>query len=209
MKTLKEQLTQCFTNSLPGSSAHRELAPEGRSIKAPFPQGHHKKGAIIIPLFPHNTQWYSILIKRPPSMLNHAGQLCFPGGKFDPQIDTDFLDTALREAKEEVGIQIQKHQVIGQLSPLYIPVSDFYVHPFVAILDKAPEFQLQTSEVDHLFEINMADFLQEGKVFKKTILIDNKKVNIPYYDVEGERLWGASAMIFNELLHLWKMIGNN
>jgi len=113
-------------------------------------------------------------------------------------------NTALREAEEEVGIRQQDVTVLGKLTELYIPVSNFQVHPFVGFLANEPSFTLQEEEVSAVLTVPLAHFQKEDAVKTTNIRIGKHLVlqNVPYFDTGGKVLWGATAMMLNELLQL-------
>ena len=141
-------------------------------------------------------------------MIEHSGQIGFPGGKYE-EIDKNLEATALRESHEEIGIQEQDVQIVGRLSDLYIPVSDFLVHPFVGYLDYAPMFVLQENEVKDILEVDFELFFLP-KILKKMDYRINEKMtlrDVPYFDINGHVVWGATAMILGELLAIARKIG--
>ena len=112
--------------------------------------------------------------------------------------------TALREAREEVGVDAAQVQVLGRLSSLYIPVSNFLVHPYVGWLDEKPDLTPEESEVAEILEIPLPH-LQRNKTIGETSIQVGEDLtidNVPYYDLFGHVLWGATAMMTSELLDI-------
>lgn len=138
------------------------------------------------------------LIVRPEYEGVHSGQLALPGGRFE-EPDESLEMTALRETLEEVGVEVPRTQVIGQLTPIYIPVSNFLVQPFVAVLDQRPVFIPDPAEVGDVLEVPLGLFLQPEIKTTKSIRI-NETANIiaPCYMINEHILWGATAMMFSE-----------
>lgn len=135
----------------------------------------------------------------------HSGQISLPGGKSDP-LDADLQHTALRECFEEIGIN--RVEVVGKLTPLFIPVSGFLVHPFVGYCDlKNPEMPYQQREVRSIIKLRLKELLNEATIKQGTIdFMNNMKIKTPYFEVEEQRVWGATAMMLNELKDLLKTI---
>lgn len=118
------------------------------------------------------------------------------------QSDDTMLQTALRETEEEVGIPRNGVQILGKLSELYIPVSNFQVHPFVGVLDQQPTYTLQEEEVSRVIEVPISHFQNETSRRVIDIQVNRhlSMKNVPYFDVEGKILWGATAMMISELV---------
>lgn len=194
-----DNIRKKLTQSLPGRIAQLEMAPALRV---------HYKGApddaivacVLVLLFPKNDDWYFTLIQRMPHEKDrHSGQISFPGGRLEKE-DESLIAGALREAEEEVGIPRDEINVLGRLTELYIPVSNFIVHPFVGFLEKTPKYIPQPSEVDLILEIPIAELNKKGN--KKTRDIKGGKniglKNVPYFDFGGKVVWGATAMMLSE-----------
>ena len=136
-----------------------------------------------------------IMTEKPKSMKFHAGEISFPGGKFDAN-DSDLLDTALRETSEEIGLNISKDQVIGQLTPVATLNSGFLILPFVTILDKIPQL-VSNSEVETLFHIPLNSFL---KTMVQDTNLGHKSIDEMYtFEYQDQIVWGASARILKQI----------
>ena len=194
---LKKQLQQ----PLPGLKAQELMA--GRVIAAPsiVPEDA-RPSAVLCLLFPLQDELNVLLMKRVADKGAHSGQISFPGGKKE-KTDADLKATALREAQEEVGIMSAEVDIIGGLTPLYIPVSNFNVYPFVAYAHEAPIFNINKSEVAATIEIPLSTLLHESR---KTV-VDVTSPAMPgvlrkvkaYQLEDGTIIWGATAMIISEL----------
>jgi len=154
---------------------------------------------------------YTVLILRTSDHGVHSGQVSFPGGKKE-ESDRSLEDTALRETEEEIGIKKNDVKVIGHLSELYIPTSGFLVQPFVGYLNKKPLFHPDKNEVQKLIEVPLFLIMDDGIVKETTILKSktrNQKseIRIPYFDIHGEVVWGATAMILSELKEILVGVG--
>jgi len=192
-------------NELPGREAQLRMAHITRSryVEAP-PEA--RVAAVMLTLFPKEENWNLLLIKRKTVHGDrHSGQIGFPGGKFEPE-DGTLIQTALRETEEEVGIARREINVLGPLTDLYIPVSNFVVHPYVGVLDRQPAYRLQESEVSKVVEKPIRHFLDPTarKITDIRVGEGLSLKNVPYFDLEGEVLWGATAMILSEFLEIIK-----
>ena len=191
---LKRQLHE----TLPGIEAQFEMAHIKREKIIHPPEGY-RESAVLILLYPNNENRPTILlIERSTYLGHHSGQIALPGGKAEPH-ETNLQDTALREFFEETGC-IETPEILGVLSPMYIPVSSFKVQPYVGYLDTKPEFKIDTKEVSQLLEMDISALL-DPKTIEETTLEPSPglRFSTPYFNVEGKVLWGATAMILNEL----------
>ena len=196
---IEASIHDALTQPLPGASAHCLLAPRPRHGWAPgqIPL-EAKPSAALILLFPFSGEAYTLLTVRGDHLPQHAGQVSFPGGRLEPTETVE--NAALRESHEEVGLDPRRVRLIGKLSPLYIPASGFALFPVIGIADTRPKFLCKTTEVKRILEIPVgklsgAEGLHLGYRWYK-----NDCYQVPYFDVEDERVWGATAMILGELL---------
>jgi len=198
-----QNLTLRLQQPLPGWEAQLKMAHTTRRLYVEAPADARQAG-VLAALFQKNEAWQVVLIVRNQTGSDHhGGQIGFPGGKYEPK-DASMQNTALREAEEEVGIRQQDVTVLGKLTELYIPVSNFQVHPFVGFLANEPSFTLQEEEVSAVLTVPLAHFQKEDAVKTTNIRIGKHLVlqNVPYFDTGGKVLWGATAMMLNELLQL-------
>ena len=153
-------------------------------------------------LFPFEETAGIILTKRQETLNQHAGQISFPGGRNEP--DESLLETALRETNEEVGLHPASIEVLGALSPLYISVSNFCVYPFVGAITPLPErLSPQAEEVQKILKLPLAGLNTPSTKRVERWSLRGEPVDIPLFDVEGETIWGATAMMLAELLQLY------
>jgi len=139
------------------------------------------------------------LIQRPDYDGVHAKQMSFPGGKKDEE-DESLKITALRETKEEIGIDPSKIEIIGSLTELYIIASNFNVLPTIGILRELPDFIADKHEVDEVIEVKLEDLMDDGKQKEKPLtILQGITINAPYFDLNDKVVWGATAMILSEL----------
>jgi 8-oxo-dGTP pyrophosphatase MutT (NUDIX family) len=194
---LKERLQR----PLPGYAAHERMLARVKPMPEDIPE-HARASAVLSLLFPQNEELNLLLIQRTEDGHAHSGQISFPGGRQDPT-DADLRATALREAQEEVGIMSSEVQILGELTRLYIPVSNFLVYPFVAYAERRPEYNLSQAEVHRVLEVPLSEFLSEERktIARVTSPVDKnfvRKVNA-YQLKDGSIIWGATAMILSEL----------
>jgi 8-oxo-dGTP pyrophosphatase MutT (NUDIX family) len=203
-ETVIEKL-QSNIHFLPGEEAHRLCAPRKRlSTKDYLSQNpSYKTSCVAVILYPDNGAARLLLMERPDGPFAHGGQISFPGGKRE-QDDATLLDTAMREMYEEVGISPSEITVLGPLSELYIPVSNFLVHPFICYTSTIPLILPNPAEVKSILTPEIISFdLKEIPVDR----FESRSfgwIEAPYFPVEQHRIWGATAMIISELMQLIK-----
>ena len=178
---------------LPGfdpTAAQTLMAPLGRPHTRPADQaGQARQGAVLLLLYPRPTGWHLVLGKRPSHLRHHPGQVALPGGRCEP--GESYATAALRETHEELGIPPQHITLLGQLTPIYIPPSDFEVHPYVGWAAEPPQFVPAPDEVEEVVELPWA------------ALADSRNCRLgewqyPYFAWQTHRIWGGTAVILNE-----------
>jgi 8-oxo-dGTP pyrophosphatase MutT (NUDIX family) len=164
----------------------------------------HRKGAVMVLFYPDGENCFVPFIKRQPYDGVHSGQISFPGGKMDPE-DKDLEQTALRETEEEIGILHKDIRILGKLSDLYIPPSNFLVSPYIGFMEEKPAFEPDPYEVNRIIECSFP-YLLDKKIRKRGAvnLSTGQKVEAPYFEIDNELVWGATAMILGELTYLWE-----
>jgi 8-oxo-dGTP pyrophosphatase MutT (NUDIX family) len=205
MRGFAEKLREEIKKGLPGTEVQWALASSDRLVKD-FPRTPAKDAAdaaVLIFLYTVDSIIHTVFIQRPEYKGVHGGQISFPGGKKEPD-DKDLLYTALREASEETGIDPNDLQIIGTLTPLYIPVSNIVVTPFVGWFENKPEFKPEAGEVVFLIEADIRSFLDYSIIKSRPFEIRGETFDIKYFDYKGNVIWGATAMIFHELLTIIK-----
>ena len=177
------------------------MAPEPRIGWDPlkFPEGAHD-GAALLLVYPHDDTVHVALTVRGSGLRNHTGQVSLPGGRVDA--GETFETAALREAQEEIGVDPAMIEIIGRLTPLHIPDSGFLLHPVVGFTSMRPAFQRAEWEVARIIEAPVS-LLADPAVIKRemrtrTVNGQPIDVNVPYYDIDGEKVWGATAMVLAE-----------
>lgn len=187
---------------LPGSVSHVKMLPPGRALMLPSEQINYHDSAVLILLFPLKDKIHMCLIRRPSTMRNHAGQIAFPGGKREKE-DADLIQTALREAQEEIGIAANTVEILGQLSTVYVQISDFLITPVVGWLNEFPEAVIDSSEVDEVIFIPLEDLADSVNRCEKEMETRTGRIKVPGYEINGYFIWGATAMMIAELVDIF------
>lgn len=199
--TFIEKITQQLQNEpLPGRNAQFKMQHFYRSLDYNIPETA-KRAAVMLLIYPKNDVLFTVLIQRTSNNQNdkHSGQISFPGGKLEKN-DESLAFCAKRETFEEIGVPIADIQLLGALTPTYIPISDFHVFPFVGFVAQEPLWKKQQSEVVEVLQIPLLHFLDEKNKGETTINVQGFTLqNVPYFDVLGKKIWGATAMILNEM----------
>jgi 8-oxo-dGTP pyrophosphatase MutT (NUDIX family) len=189
---------------LPGSEVQNRMAPSFR-VGFPFrkhPNSATRQSAVLICIYPEQFEAATILIKRSTYNGPHSGQVSFPGGKYD-ETDESLVQTALREAQEEVGIAPSDLEVIGCLTPLFIPVTNMQVLPVVGVMLNPPTLHPNLQEVEYPILAKLSDFKNPQNSSVKTLRVLGFPISAPYYSIGGEHVWGATAMIISEFTELY------
>lgn len=187
---------------MPGVEAQSRMSHVSRLIPSAIP-ADAKESAVLMLFYPLQSDWHIALIQRTNNNPNdrHGGQISFPGGSKEAA-DINLQATALRETEEEIGIPQKDIQIIGALTDLYIPVSQFKVQPFVGVLDYTPNFKPQASEVAHILSPSFNSLQDNSRLRYKDMSLSTRLTikDVPYFDVDKRVVWGATAMIISELL---------
>jgi 8-oxo-dGTP pyrophosphatase MutT (NUDIX family) len=191
-----------------GEQAHLEMSPKFRKeeleqlkIEAKNP----REAGVMALFYPNlNNETCLVLILRKTYKGVHSAQIGFPGGRWE-NTDKDMEETALRETHEEVGVAPEEIKVLKKLTKIYIPPSNFWVHPFFGVAEKTPNFVKQESEVEEILEIKLTDFLDENSLLEKTLSTSYaKNVSVPAFYLNNQIVWGATGMMLNEVKALLK-----
>jgi len=200
-----EKLSSRLQQRLPGKTAQNIMMVKPR---LPFPNiDLDKQGtpaAVLILLYPLNKNWYFFLTKRSDTVDHHKGQVSFPGGMVEE--NESLKDAALRETHEEIGIPPFKIKLIGSLTSFYIPVSRFEIFPFIGWTKRKPKTSIHDQEVDSIFSPSIKDFMLDKTQKEKKDTLAEFPVKIPYFDLGGEIVWGATSIILSEFKSILKDI---
>jgi 8-oxo-dGTP pyrophosphatase MutT (NUDIX family) len=166
------------------------------------------KSSVLVLLFPgrENAQPTFVVTLRPTYEGIHSGQISLPGGRFE-LTDENLMQTALRETDEEIGMDPAEVTIIGQLTELYIPPSNYLVQPFVGFTSGSPVFNPQPKEVEQIIEIPVRQLLDEKNVREKEISVAGIQFSAPSFVIGRTTIWGATAMILNEFKEILRKTG--
>ncbi|APY09278.1 coenzyme A pyrophosphatase [Winogradskyella sp. J14-2] len=193
-----------------GEQSHAKMSPPYRLELAEHMKAKAKtaKTAGVMALFYPDLKAETnlVLILRKTYKGVHSNQVGFPGGKYE-EGDDNLMVTALRETEEEVGVPMDTINVIKTISPLYIPPSNFMVHPYLGLLNATPKFVKQDDEVEDILQVRLQDFLDERNVITTNVPTSlNVRVDVPAFNLNGHIVWGATAMMLGEIKDLLKQV---
>jgi 8-oxo-dGTP pyrophosphatase MutT (NUDIX family) len=197
-----DRIKLALQGELPGEAAHgrmmsynRPIAKEARQFDVP-----PRESAVMCLLFPENNELCTLFMLRPDNQGVHSGQLSFPGGKKEAS-DLTHLHTALRETEEEMGFDSSTIQILGALSELYIPPSNFLVQPYIGYLASLPELNPNADEVKDIISFPLEKLFSPETIGHKEITLAHNqlKLKVPVFMVNDYALWGATAMMVAEL----------
>jgi len=190
-------LESALQKPLPGVEAQKRMIPE-------FPKNQPEyfnyevvlnEAAVLILIFEQQGIHKTVLIERMPDAGPHSGQIAFPGGKKE-KTDADIIETAIREAEEEIGVKIDRSNYIGSLTPVQIPISGYSVTPVICSIDFVPKFKMCPEEVKNIFIADLFELLNSET--SKKITVREMEINAPCYMLNNKIVWGATAMVLSE-----------
>lgn len=198
---LVKRLQDALTQPLPGLDAQLRMAPSPRVGWDPLkvPEGT-RDGAALVLIYPHHDTFHLPLTVRGSGLRNHTGQVSLPGGRVD---DGETIEAAaLREAEEEIGVARRSVLVLGLLTPLHIPVSSYLLHPVVGFVPARPVFNRAEWEVARIIEPSVGQLRDPATVKRefrnRTGGGESIQIDVPFFDIESEKVWGATAMVLAE-----------
>lgn len=209
-RDFEKRIVKVTKMELPGEVVQFKMAPMERlqELKRIARDKETAKRAGVLSLFypSENFETRLILILRKTYLGVHSAQVGFPGGKLE-EYDTSIQDAALRETEEEVGISRETISVLKKLTEIYIPPSNFFVQPFLGITTESPKFVPQEEEVEALIEVALHDFMNDANIITKTLSTSYAhNIEVPAFHLNGHVVWGATAMMLNEVRELLKMV---
>jgi 8-oxo-dGTP pyrophosphatase MutT (NUDIX family) len=194
---LIRKLELALGKELPGQNAQALMAPSLRpGGRVGYDGSHPQLSGVMILLIPEDGDFSTVFIHR-SSRGPHGGQISLPGGKKEKN-DPDLVYTALRETAEEIGIRAETVRVLGKLTQLYVPHSNYLIYPVVGIINDVPEFYPDEIEVEEIIKVRLATLYHPSNRKTMTLHRPGMDITAPYYDASGHRVWGATAMIMSE-----------
>ncbi|MHB1293480.1 MAG: NUDIX hydrolase [Anaerolineae bacterium] len=193
-----QHVKRALQEDLPGAAGQMRMSTRPRRIpeNPPFP-GPPRQGAVLVLLYLLHGELHIPLTRRSDHVAIHKGQISLPGGAREPD-DATLWETALREAQEEIGLDRAAVARLGELSPLYIPVSHFVIHPHVGYAAERPAFAPDAAEVAELIEFPLNTLLDPQSKREETWVLAGQQVQVPQYRYGNHIVWGATAMVLSE-----------
>lgn len=198
---------QFISAELPAIDAHVKMAPLERIISKPNSADSQstRTAAVLMLCYPKNGKTHLVLIVRNEYKGVHSAQIAFPGGKYEEE-DLDFSVTALRETYEEIGIHPSQVEIIKPYTQVYIPPSNFVVHPFFGLCRDEIRFIPDPSEVAQIIELPISTLLNDSIVVETEIpTSESTSIVLPAFKIENHIVWGATAMMLSELKEVLKV----
>ena len=200
-----ERLREVLGGPLPGHDAHRTVLPPGMEPAIPPEDAEVLLAAVLLALHPGGKTHVAFpLIRRPESMARHAGQISLPGGVLES--GEGVVQAALRESREEIGLDPADVRILGHLTPVYIPVTRYRVQPIVGWVAERPRYRPAEDEVLGILLADPDRLAAAGARARVEHVRGGRSWDFPAYDVEGQRVWGATAQMLAEFLVLWGRI---
>jgi len=199
------RLRKKLTGPLPGATAQLTMAPgylQNASLASVVAKPC-REASVLAMVFPVEEVPTILLTLQRADLNQHAGQVSFPGGQREP--GEELVETALREAREEVGLDTDTIEILGGLTPLFVPPSNFCIHPFVGAISHAPKLTPCYEEVEQLLFISFPLLLDPNTRRREVWTINDSEVSIPFFSVQNQKVWGATAMVLAEWLALWSL----
>ncbi len=192
-----ETVKRALSLPLPGREAHLRMSTRPRpGDRPPFDDREFRDGAVLALIYPALDALYLPLTKRTDSVASHKGHISLPGGAREG--DETLVQTALREAREEIGVSLPTESVIGTLSVIHVPVSGYRVTPFVAEAYTRPSFRPDPTEVEEIIELPLQLILDKDAVETEWQTHGGIRMLVPHYRHGVHKIWGATAMILSE-----------
>lgn len=202
MEGFTHWLEERLKYELPGQRAQLKMVPPLNRKNRFEPMENPVFSSVLLLLFQKDTKWTTVFIKRPEYNGAHSGQISLPGGKMEKE-DADLSVTALRETFEEIGVNPADIKILGKLTTVQIPVSGFIVEPYVGFISYEPVFIPEPCEVKKVITADLNIFTDPDIKGVFTFVRGTYSIEAPYYNLHGEKLWGATAMMISEFEEIW------
>lgn len=163
------------------------------------------RAAVLIPIFCKDGLYHILFTRRSNQVVHHKGQVSFPGGARH-ESDLNLVETAIRETWEEIGLQKQNIEILGELDDHVTVSSGFVISPFVGFIPYPYDFKISQAEIDELFYVPVPELLQITDVMQEHHDIGGQVFTTYTYDYDGRIIWGATAGILHQLLDIWKAV---
>jgi 8-oxo-dGTP pyrophosphatase MutT (NUDIX family) len=197
-------LEQRLHGAKPGLESQLKMVPDPRPGDKTYQEAGDSclRAGVLVLIYPREDNFYLVLTRRTSQVAHHQAQISFPGGQMDEHESA--IETALREAAEELNIAPAEVRVLGELTPLYIPPSNYCIYPVVAAAERRPDFRPSLHEVAEVIEVPLDHLLDLKNIKREKWPLGGIEVTVPFYSFQGHKIWGATAMVLAELLDLIK-----
>lgn len=193
-----EQIYRALQLTRPGLTGWSRMMPQSRRMTPPTNATPRQAGVLIL-LYTLDERIHLVLTRRTETLSTHSGQISLPGGGVEG--DETPVQAALREAYEELG-PLPPIRVLGELTPLYISLSNYIIHPFVGVTETPPTFQPDPREVAEVLEVSLDALLVAENRIEEVWELRGTQVRVPFYQVGSNKIWGATAMVLAEFTML-------
>jgi 8-oxo-dGTP pyrophosphatase MutT (NUDIX family) len=206
-RELTGRLEEALQEDKPGLFAQMKMVPRPRPGHTVYTdvEATSVKAGVMLLLYPRRNDWHVVFIRRPGTVLHHKNQIGFPGGQVEA--GEDVIQAALRETWEEIGVRPETIRILGALTPLYIPPSNFCVYPVVAVAGGPLAFFPRAEEVAEVIEVPLDHLLEPATVREEKWMIRGERVDVPFYAIGHHKIWGATAMVLAEFLDIVSRTG--
>jgi 8-oxo-dGTP pyrophosphatase MutT (NUDIX family) len=197
-----DRLKKALAQPKPGLSVQVRMSPYPRPPQPPHIEYERSsvKAGVLVLLYERLGKTYLPLIQRTDTVLHHKGQIGFPGGQVEAGENPS--QAALRETWEELGIPPERVELLGELTPLYVPPTNFCIYPAVGRLAGVPSFRPDPAEVAGVIEVSLAELAAPETLRRERWTLRGESLTVPFYAVGPHKIWGATAMILAEFLSI-------